>query len=127
MPDSVSGRAPFRYPLRRIASWQLIATGIIAVIGGLVWGWPGAISGLLGGLTNIAAGVAYAFEVGLANPGSAVRTVVTAFRDEGIRIVMIVTQLWLGLLRTTPLCGHFRLDLSVKNFISPARSRRSWP
>ena len=97
MPDSVSGRAPFRYPLRRIASWQLIATGIIAVIGGLVWGWPGAISGLLGGLTNIAAGVAYAFEVGLANPGSAVRTVVTAFRDEGIRIVMIVTQLWLVL------------------------------
>ena len=38
-----------------------------------------------------------AFVVGLANPGSAVGTVVTAFRAEAIKIVLIVAQLWLVL------------------------------
>ena len=97
MPDSVSCRVPYRYPLRRVASWQLIATGIIAAMGSLAWGWAGAVSGLLGGLTNLAAGAAYAFVVGLANPGSAMGTVVTAFRAEAIKILLIVAQLWLVL------------------------------
>ena len=94
MPDSVSGRHRFRYPLRRVAGWQIIATGIIAAVGGLGWGWDGALSGVLGGTTNLAAGAAYAFVVGLANPASAG---VTAFRAEAIKIVLIVVQLWLVL------------------------------
>jgi ATP synthase protein I len=97
VPDSVSGRSPFRYPLRRVAGWQLIATGIIAALGSLGWGWHGAISGLLGGVTNLAAGAAYAVVVGLANPASAAGTLVTAFRAEAIKIVLIVVQLWLVL------------------------------
>jgi ATP synthase protein I len=97
VPDSVSGRLPFRYPLRRVAGWQLIATGIIAAAGSLGWGWHGAISGLLGGVTNLAAGAAYAVVVGLANPASAAGTLVTAFRAEAIKIVLIVVQLWLVL------------------------------
>ena len=97
MPDSVSGRLPFRYPLRRVAGWQLIAPGIIAGAGSLGWGWHGAISGLLGGVTNLVAGAAYAVVVGLANPASAAGTLVTAFRAEAIKIVLIVVQLWLVL------------------------------
>jgi ATP synthase protein I len=97
VPDSVSGRSRFRYPLRRVAGWQLIATGIIAVAGALGWGWHGALSGLLGGITNVAAGAAYAVVVGLANPASAGGTLVTAFRAEAIKIVLIVIQLWLVL------------------------------
>jgi ATP synthase protein I len=97
VPDSVSGRSPFRYPLRRVAGWQLIATGIIAAAGSLGWGWHGALSGLLGGITNVAAGAAYAVVVGLANPASAGGTLVTAFRAEAIKIVLIVFQLWLVL------------------------------
>jgi ATP synthase protein I len=97
LPDSVSGRLPFRYPLRRVAGWQLIATGIIAAAGSFGWGWPGAISGLLGGVTNMTAGAAYAVVVGLANPASAAGTLVTAFRAEAIKIVLIVVQLWLVL------------------------------
>jgi ATP synthase protein I len=97
VPDSVSGRLPFRYPLRRVAGWQLIATALIAAAGGLGWGWAGAVSGLLGGVTNLAAGAAYAFVVGLANPASAAGTLVTAFRAEAIKIVLIVVQLWLVL------------------------------
>jgi ATP synthase protein I len=97
VPDSVSGRSPFRYPLRRVAGWQLIATGIIAGAGALGWGWHGALSGLLGGITNVAAGAAYAGVVGLANPASAGGTLLTAFRAEAIKIVLIVLQLWLVL------------------------------
>jgi ATP synthase protein I len=97
VPDSVSGRSPFRYPLRRVAGWQFIATGIIAAAGGFGWGWHGAISGVLGGITNLSAGAAYAFVVGLANPASAGGTLITAFRAEAIKIVLIVCQLWLVL------------------------------
>jgi ATP synthase protein I len=97
VPDSVSGHPPFRYPLRRVAGWQLIATGIIAAAGSLGWGWHGAISGLLGGITNLAAGAAYAVVVGLANPASAAGTLLTAFRAEAIKILLIVVQLWLVL------------------------------
>ena len=97
MPDSVSNRLPVRYPLRRVAGWQLIATGIVAAAGSLGWGWHGAISGLLGGIINLAAGAAYAVVVGLANPVSAAATLVSAFRAEAIKIVLIVFQLWLVL------------------------------
>jgi ATP synthase protein I len=95
--DSVSGHSPFRYPLRRVAGWQFIATGIVAAAGSLWWGGHGAISGVLGGIVNLAAGAAYAFVVGLANPASAGGTLVTAFRAEAIKIVLIVAQLWLVL------------------------------
>ena len=97
VPDSVSGRSRFRYPLRRVAGWQLIATGIIAAAGSVGWGWHGALSGLLGGITNLSAGAAYAVVVRLANPASAAGTLVTAFRAEAIKIVLIVFQLWLVL------------------------------
>ena len=43
------------------------------------------------------AGAAYAVVVGLANPASAAGTLVTAFRAEAIKIVLIVVQLWLVL------------------------------
>jgi ATP synthase protein I len=97
VPDSVSGRSPFRFPLRRVAGWQLVATGIVATTGSLGWGWHGALSGLLGGIINLAAGAAFAVVVGLANPASAAGTLVTAFRAEAIKIVLIVFQLWLVL------------------------------
>ncbi len=97
MPDSVSSRSPFLYPLRHVAGWQLIATGIIAAAGSFGWGWHGALSGMLGGIINLAAGAVYAVVVGLANPASAAGTLVTAFRAEAIKIVLIVFQLWLVL------------------------------
>ena len=65
--------------------------------GSIGWGWHGALSGLLGGITNLAAGAVYALVVGLANPASAAGTVVTAFRAEAIEILLIVAQLWLVL------------------------------
>jgi ATP synthase protein I len=97
VPDSVSGRSPFRYPLRRVAGWQFIATAIVAAAGAFGWGWHGAISGALGGIVNLSAGAAYAFVVGLADPASAGGTLITAFRAEAIKIVLIVCQLWLVL------------------------------
>lgn len=97
MPDFVPGGSSSRYPLRRVAGWQVIATGIVAAGGSLGWGWHGAVSGVLGGIVNLAAGAAYAFVVGLANPASAGGTLVTAFRAEVIKIVLIVAQLWLVL------------------------------
>jgi len=97
VPDSVSGRSSFRYPLRRVAGWQIMATGVIAAAGGFGWGWHGVLSAILGGITNLAAGAAYAAVVGLANPSSAAGTLVTAFRAEAIKILLIVVQLWLVL------------------------------
>ena len=86
---------PPRFPVRRVAGWQAIASLLIAVIAGWWAGWHGALSALLGGLVNIAAGVVFAVVIALDRPPSAVATVRTALRAEAAKIAVIVLQLWL--------------------------------
>jgi F0F1-type ATP synthase assembly protein I len=90
-------RPALRYPLHRIAGWQLIATLAIAGLGGLWAGWPGAISALLGGFVNVTAGAAYTLLIGIGSVATAAATLRTALRAEAAKIAMIVLQLWLVL------------------------------
>ena len=94
-PDSA--RFPPGFPLGRIAAWQSAAA--LAVAAAAFWwaGPHGALSGLIGGLVSISAGVAYGVIVRLGRIGTAVDTVRTLIRAEAAKITLIVLQLWLVL------------------------------
>ena len=88
-------------PIRTVLRWQVIVTAVAAVIAGAVAGVPGAVSALLGGSVNLAAGVMYAFLLGLGLghtpvPGAAT-TLLALFRAEAGKVVVIVVGLWLAL------------------------------
>lgn len=88
-------------PIRTVLKWQVIVTAAAAVIAGAMAGVPGAVSALLGGSVNVAAGIAYAFLLGLGLGGVPVpgagRTLVALFRAEAGKLVVIVVGLWLAL------------------------------
>ena len=89
--------SPLRYPIGRIAVWQVLASAVIAALGGWWAGWPGVVSGLLGGLVNVSAGVVFAMLVRFGGPATAAATVHTMIRAEAAKIAVIVLQLWLVL------------------------------
>lgn len=81
--------------LRTVLRWQIIATGILAAIAGVIWEIHGAASAALGGMVNVAAGWAFgwiATRRQLASSGEALRTV---FRAEGVKILLVIIQSWL--------------------------------
>ena len=84
-------------PIRTVLWWQCIATAVVAAIAGVWVGWQGAVSALLGGFVNVSAGVAYALVLGLGitRRGGAGTSLVAMFRAEAVKILLIVTQLWL--------------------------------
>ncbi|HEY2864496.1 MAG TPA: ATP synthase subunit I [Casimicrobiaceae bacterium] len=92
-----SARSPARFPVGRIAGWQLLATFVIAVVAGSWAGVHGALSALLGGLANVSAGVVYGVIVRLGRVGTAGDTVRTMVRAESAKIMLIVLQLALVL------------------------------
>lgn len=88
-------------PIRTVLLWQLAATLAMAAIAGVWAGGHGAISAVLGGVINIAAGVVYAFLLGV---GLGTRPVpdagaslVAMLRAEAAKIVVIIGGLWLAL------------------------------
>jgi len=88
---------PSRYPAFRIAGWQLVATAVVAAFGGWAAGWHGVLSGLLGGIVNISAGIVFAVLARLGNPRTAITTVSAIIRAETAKITVIVLQLWIVL------------------------------
>ena len=94
-PDSA--RFPLGFPLGRIAVWQLAAALAVAAVAFWGAGPHGALSGLIGGVVSISAGVAYGVIVRLGRIGTAVDTVRTLIRAEAAKITLIVLQLWLVL------------------------------
>ncbi|HKW79393.1 MAG TPA: ATP synthase subunit I [Casimicrobiaceae bacterium] len=90
-------RFPPGFPLGRIAGWQLAAAFAVAAVAFLWAGPHGALSGLIGGLVSISAGVGYGVIVRLGRIGTAADTVRTLIRAEAAKITLIVLQLWLVL------------------------------
>jgi F0F1-type ATP synthase assembly protein I len=88
---------PSRYPAGRVASWQVLASALIAAISGWWAGWQGVVSGLLGGLVNVSAGIVFAMLVNLGGRATAAGTLRTMIRAEAAKIAVIVLQLWLVL------------------------------
>ena len=88
-------------PIRTVLKWQVIATAVVAAIAGGWTGVHGAASAALGGAVNVAAGVAYAFLLGLGLGDtpvpSAGTSLVAMFRAEAGKILVIVAGLWLTL------------------------------
>jgi ATP synthase protein I len=83
--------------LRTVLVWQVVVTGLLAVIAGLLAGIHGAASAALGGSVSIVAGLAFALVMQMSNIQSADRTIVAALRAEGIKIGLAVILLWLVL------------------------------
>ena len=81
--------------IRTVLGWQVLATGIITVIVGLLAGFHGAISALLGGLVSMVAGLAFAGVVSLSKSDSMAATLAVAFRAEAVKVTIAVALLWL--------------------------------
>jgi len=81
--------------IRTVLGWQVLATGIITVIVGLLAGFHGAISALLGGLVSMVAGLAFAGVVSLSKSDSVAATLAVAFRAEAVKVTITVALLWL--------------------------------
>ena len=96
MLTSRPNRSP-GFPIRRVAAWQGLATLALAAVAGVWAGWHGALSAVLGGLVNIAAGVVFTVLIALNPSTTALGTVRTMLRAEAGKIAVIVLQLWLVL------------------------------
>ena len=96
-------------PIRTTLRWQLIVSAALAVLAGLIWGLHGAVSAALGGLANVTAGWAYGWLVTRRARQSAGQALVSMFRAEGVKILLIVVQLWVVL-------ANYR-DLVVASFL----------
>lgn len=88
-------------PIRTVLRWQVIATTAVAAIAGVAVGWHGALSAVLGGFINVAAGVVYALLLGLGlgtvGIPSAGMSLVAMARAEAGKILLIVGGMWLVL------------------------------
>ena len=82
-------------PFRIVLRWQLIATAVLTLVAALLWGRDGAVSAALGGAVNVVAGAMYGWRVARLESRTAGETMVTMFRAWGIKVLLIVAQLWL--------------------------------
>jgi hypothetical protein len=88
-------------PFRTVLKWQVIATAAVATVAGALAGGNGAISAMLGGVINVAAGLVYGWLLGWGLGAKAVPDAGIAlgamFRAEGGKVLVIVGGLWLAL------------------------------
>jgi len=89
--------SPHRYPVFRIAGWQLLATAAVAAIASSIAGWQGLWSGFLGGLVNISAGFAFGLLTKTGGRPTAAGTIRVMVRAEAGKIILILLQLSLVL------------------------------
>jgi ATP synthase protein I len=82
---------------RTVLSWQILATAALALLAAIPWGKDGAVSAVLGGGVNVAAGSAYAWIVSRRKARTAGEALRTMFRAEAVKVVLIVGLLWLAM------------------------------
>ena len=82
-------------PFRIVLGWQLVATAVLTSAAAFLWGGDGAVSAALGGGVNLVAGGAYGWRVARAEARTAGEALSTMFRAWGIKVGLIVAQLWL--------------------------------
>ena len=88
---------PLPRPIRIVLRWQLIVTAALTLVAGLLWGRDGALSAALGGAVNLVAGGVYGWRVSRREARTAGEALVTMFRAEGIKILLIFAGLLLVL------------------------------
>jgi F0F1-type ATP synthase assembly protein I len=88
-------------PFRTVFKWQAIATLAIAALAGLLAGWNGAWSALLGGAVSLVAGAVFAVVLGLSlgdgRPSGPGRPLRAMLRAEAAKVIAIVAGLALTL------------------------------
>jgi ATP synthase protein I len=92
---------PISRPFRTVFRWQSIATVAVAAAAGVLAGWHGAWSALLGGGVSLAAGAVFALVLGLSlgdgRPAGPGRPLLAMLRAEAGKVIAIVAGLWLVL------------------------------
>ena len=84
-------------PFRTVFLWQLVATAVLALLAAVFWGLDGAVSAVLGGSVNLAAGAAYGWIVSRSKARSAGEVLRTMLRAEAVKILLIIGLLWLAM------------------------------
>ncbi|MDH4323507.1 MAG: ATP synthase subunit I, partial [Betaproteobacteria bacterium] len=92
-----TGLGALRKPIRTVLRWQLIATAVLALAGGIMAGADGALSALLGGGVSVIAGRASAAVAAMGKGQSAGEVLIGALLAEGVKIGLLVMLLWLVL------------------------------
>ncbi len=82
-------------PVRIVMRWQLIATLAMVLILGLIWGFHGAASALLGGIVSIVSAAAFAVIISRDRDSTAGGVLITAIKAEAVKIIVMITLLWL--------------------------------
>ena len=84
-------------PVRTATAWQLAATVAMALPAGWLAGVHGAVSVVLGGAISMLAGVVSAWLAARSRTGNAGEALYGALRAEAVRIVLMLSLLWLTL------------------------------
>ena len=77
--------------------WQLIVTTAMVLALGLLWGFHGAASALLGGVVSIISAAAFSAIVSRYQGVTAGGALITALKAEAVKIIIMVILLWLVL------------------------------
>jgi len=86
-----------RKPIRTVLRWQLMATAVLTLAGGILAGVDGALSAALGGAVSLCAGWGSAVVASKGKAQSAGDVLIGALMAEGVKIGLIVLLLWLVL------------------------------
>ena len=86
-----------RKPIRTVLRWQLMATAVLTIAGGILAGVDGALSAALGGAISLCAGWGSAVVASKGKAQSAGEILLGALMAEGVKIGLIVLLLWLVL------------------------------
>jgi ATP synthase protein I len=92
-----AGFGVLRRPIRTVLRWQMIATAVLALAGGLLAGIDGALSAALGGAVSMVAGGVSAVVASKGKGRSAGDVLVGALRAEAVKIGLIAFLLWVVL------------------------------
>lgn len=84
-----------RKPIRTVLRWQLMATAVLTLAGGILAGVDGALSAALGGAISLCAGWGSAVVASKGKAQSAGEILLGALMAEGVKIGLIVILLWL--------------------------------
>jgi ATP synthase protein I len=86
-----------RKPIRAVLRWQLAATSVLTIAGGILAGVDGALSAALGGAVSMGAGWVSALVAAAGKADSAGSVLVTALKAEGVKLGVIAILLGLVL------------------------------
>jgi F0F1-type ATP synthase assembly protein I len=92
-----AGLGVLRKPIRTVLRWQLVATAVLTLAGGILAGLDGALSAALGGAVSLCAGGVSAVVASRGKAQSAGEVLFAALGAEVVKIGLAVLLLWVVL------------------------------